>query len=243
MPGLTSRRAAILRGVDSRAATNELLAGLARRRFTPRAFGVFLADATMRSVREAQRRPRALAELTAIHVAVAAVAGRRGAPWLVASWLMGATHLGMLESRTSLGPANALTVARAALPAAGHSLGAGVPIAALVTDFADGQIARRTGSVTRFGAQGDFLADAALWIWFVLRYENSLPWRLVTFAAWIVPVSAVTAVSFARGGMVDLPRSRWFRPAAAVEVLIGMRVIARWATSRRQRRLSGPRKP
>ena len=61
----------------------------------------------------------------------------------------------------------------AALPAARHALGAGVPVAALITDFADGQIARRTSSVTRFGAQGDFLADAALWTWFVIRYENS----------------------------------------------------------------------
>jgi Cu2+-exporting ATPase len=31
--------------------------------------------------------------------------------------------------------------------------------------------------VTRFGAQGDFLADAAVWTWFVIRYENSPGWR------------------------------------------------------------------
>ncbi|MGY6497630.1 MAG: CDP-alcohol phosphatidyltransferase family protein [Microcella sp.] len=235
--------AATLRARDSRAATNALLGGLRRGGFSPRAIGAFLADATLRSVREARRRPRAVAEVTLVHAAVAALAGRRGAPWLLTSWAMGVTHLGMLEERTTLGPANILTVARAALPAAGHRLGSAVPVVALATDFADGQIARRTRTVTRFGAQGDFLADAALWTWFVLRYEHSKAWRMATFAAWLVPVTAVTAISIARGGMVDLPRSRWFRPAAAVEVLIGGRVIARWASARRQRRLSGPRKP
>ncbi|RZS59731.1 CDP-alcohol phosphatidyltransferase-like enzyme [Microcella putealis] len=229
-----TRRARVLAGRDSRAATNELLAGLQRGGFAPRALGGFIADATLRSWREARKRPRAVVEATAVHVAVGALAGRRGLPWIVTSWLMAVTHFGMLEGRRDLGAANVLTVARGALPAAGHRLGSPATVAlALATDFADGKLARGTASVTRFGAQGDFLADTALWTWFVLRHERSAAWRVATFAAWAAPVLGVTAVSFARGGMVDLPRSRWFRPAAAVEVLIGGRVLWRWWASRR----------
>lgn len=229
-----TRRARVLAGSDSRAATDELLGGLRRGGFTPEALGAFIADATLRSWREAAKRPRAVIEATAVHAAIGAVAGRRGLPWIATSWLMAVTHFGMLEGRRDLGAANLLTVARGALPAAGHRLGTPATVAlALATDFADGKLARGTGSVTRFGAQGDFLADTALWTWFVLRHERSTGWRIATFAAWAAPVIGVTAASFARGGMVDLPRSRWFRPAAAVEVLIGSRVLWRWWASRR----------
>lgn len=230
----TRSRARILAGADSRAASNELLAGLRRGGFGPRALGAFVADATMRSWREAAARPRAVVETTAVHAAIGALAGRRGLAWVGASWLMAVTHFGMLESRRDLGAANLLTVARGALPAAGHRLGTPATVAlALATDFADGKIARGTGAVTRFGAQGDFLADTALWTWFVVRHERSTAWRIATFAAWAAPVIGVAAASVARGGMVDLPRSRWFRPAAAVEVLIGGRVLWRWWASRR----------
>jgi len=188
----TRSRARILAGADSRAASNELLAGLRRGGFGPRALGAFVADATMRSWREAAARPRAVVETTAVHAAIGG------------------------------------------LPAAGHRLGTPATVAlALATDFADGKIARGTGAVTRFGAQGDFLADTALWTWFVVRHEQSTAWRIATFAAWATPVIGVAAASVARGGMVDLPRSRWFRPAAAVEVLIGGRVLWRWWASRR----------
>lgn len=228
------RRTRILHGRDSRAATNELLAGLRRGGFGPRAIGSFVVDATLRSWREARTRPRAVVEATAVHAAVGIAAGRRGLPWIATSWLMAVTHLGMLEGRHALGAANVLTLARAALPAAGHRLGSTATVAAaLATDFADGKVARRTGSVTRFGAQGDFLADTALWTWFVMRHERSAGWRLATLAAWAVPVVAVAAASVARGGMVDIPRSRWVRPAAAMEVLIGARVLIRWVAKRR----------
>ena len=195
--------------------------------FAPSALGRFLYDATHRSIREAARRPRALAEATALHLAIGVLAHPRGRVWLTTSWLMTVTHLGMLEERRTLGIPNLLTVARAALPAAEHRLGAAVPVLALLTDFVDGKLARRTGTVTRFGTQGDYLADAALWTWFTLRYESSRAWQVATFAAWALPVGALTVASFARGGMVDLPRSRWIRPAAAMEVLIGARVVVR----------------
>lgn len=227
-------RLAALTGTDSRAATEALLSGLRAQGFGPRALGRFVYDATRRSILEARERPVAVAEATAIHLAIGALAHPHGRAWLATSWLMTVTHLGMLEQRRTLGLPNLLTVARAALPAAAHRLGAAVPVLALATDFVDGKLARRTGTVTRFGTQGDYLADAALWTWFTLRYESSRAWQVATFAAWAIPVGALTVASFARGGMVDLPRSRWIRPAAVMEVLIGARVVVRLVQSRRR---------
>lgn len=221
------RRARILDGVDSRAATDELLAGLRRGRFSGRAIGAFAADATLRSLREARKRPVALAEATAVHAGMAALAHPHGRAWVLTSWLMTVTHLGMLEERRTMGLPNLLTIARATLPAAAARLGSAVPVLALATDLIDGKLARRTGTVTRFGTQGDYLADAALWTWFTVTRERSRGWQLATLAAWAIPVAGLTVASFAKGGMVDLPRSRWLRPAAAVEVLIGARIVAR----------------
>ncbi len=227
-------RREVLDGVDSRAATDELLAGLRQGRFSGRALGAFLADATLRSLREARKRPIAVAEATAVHAGMAALAHPHGRVWITTSWLMTVTHLGMLEHRRTMGLPNLLTIARASLPAAAHRLGSAVPVLALVTDFVDGKLARSSGTVTRFGTQGDYLADAALWTWFTLTHEHSRGWQLATFAAWAIPVAGLTVASFAKGGMVDLPRSRWLRPAAAVEVLIGGRVLWR-LLERRQR--------
>jgi len=221
-------RRRILDGVDSRAATNELLGRLRQRGFGARALGAFVADATLRSIREARKRPIALAEATAVHVGMAALAHPYGRVWVLTSWLMTVTHLGMLEERRRMGLPNLLTVARANLPAAEARLGTARIVAlALVTDFVDGKLARSTGTVTRFGMQGDYLADAALWTWFTLKHERSRAWQVATFAAWAIPVAGLTVASFAKGGIVDLPRSRWLRPAAAVEVLIGARVLVR----------------
>lgn len=232
-------REAILDGSDSRAATNELLGGLRRGGFGGRALGAFIADATVRSIREAGKRPIALAEATAVHAGMAALAHPHGRVWVATSWLMTVTHLGMLEERRTMGLPNLLTVARANLPAAAARLGSAVPVLALATDFVDGKLARRTGTVTRFGTQGDYLADAALWTWFTVTHEKSRGWQLATFAAWAIPVAGLTVASFAKGGMVDVPRSRWLRPAAAVEVLIGARVLARLLARRRAESRAG----
>lgn len=226
-------RRAALDGLDSRAATDELLGGLRRGGFGGRALGAFIADATLRSIREARKRPIALAEATAVHAGMAALAHPHGRAWVATSWLMTVTHLGMLEERRTMGLPNLLTIARANLPAAAARLGSAVPVLALATDFVDGKVARRTGTVTRFGTQGDYLADAALWTWFTVTHETSRGWQLATFAAWAIPVVGLTVASFAKGGMVDVPRSRWLRPAAAVEVLIGARVLARLLARRR----------
>ena len=138
-------RLAALAGADSRAATEALLSGLRAQGFGPRALGRFVYDATRRSMLEARKRPVAVAEATAIHLAIGALAHPRGRAWLLTSWIMTVTHLGMLEQRRTLGAPNLLTVARAALPAAAHRLGAAVPVLALASDFVDGKLARRTG--------------------------------------------------------------------------------------------------
>ncbi|MEO6827043.1 MAG: CDP-alcohol phosphatidyltransferase family protein [Microbacteriaceae bacterium] len=138
---------------------------------------------------------------------------------------MASIHLGMLEERTSIGVPNALTLIRANLPALERRLGVGVPAIALITDFLDGKISRAAGAVTHFGEQADFLADAAVWAWFTVRHETNRWIRAATFAAWVGTVVAVGVCSFAGGAMKDIPRSRWVRPAAVLEVLIGVRFV------------------
>ncbi len=109
-----------------------------------------------------------------------------------------------------------------------RSRGRWAPVFALISDFVDGKLARATGTETSFGQYADFFADAAFWIWFSGRYETSRTICTATFAVWALPVVPVASVSFARGQMIDVPRAWWFRPAAAVQVLLGARMVARW---------------
>ncbi len=218
---------------DSRAATDELLCTLRAGCYTPVAWSRFLARATRRSVRQALLHRRALLESTALHAGLAALADPRQRTWVAASWLLTVSHLGMLENRGTLGVANTLTLIRANLPALENRLGNAVPIVALATDWLDGRISRATGTETRFGRQADFLADTALWTWFTLRHEPNWWLRTATFAAWGVSVVAVTTASFAGGAMKDMPRSRWIRPAAALQVITGLRIVLRQITHTR----------
>ncbi|MBC7725168.1 MAG: CDP-alcohol phosphatidyltransferase family protein [Burkholderiaceae bacterium] len=133
----------------------------------------------------------------------------------------------MLGDRRSIGIPNALTLIRGNLPAVEHRLGRALPVLSLATDFADGKIARATGAVTPFGTQADFLADTAFWTWFIVRHEPSRVVRVLTLASWAVPVLAIAAASITKGRMLDVPRSAWFRPAAAMEVFIGARAVVR----------------
>ncbi|WP_235928821.1 CDP-alcohol phosphatidyltransferase family protein [Marisediminicola senii] len=213
--------------LPSRDSSNALLAVLHDGHWRPRAWGRFIALATIRSVHQASRHPRPLLESTLIHAAMAVLSGRRGLVWIGTSWVMAVTHLGMLEGHRSIGVPNALTLVRATLPAIEHRLGRAVPVVSLLTDFADGKIARATGTVTSFGTQADFLADTAFWTWFIVRHEPSRVIRGLTFAAWTVPVIAIATASITAGRMLDVPRSAWFRPAAAMEVVIGVRAVWR----------------
>lgn len=214
-------------GPSSRAASEALLSALREEGWGPGAWSRFLARAALRSARQAACRWPALAEATALHAALACAARPRGRRWVAGSWLLAVTHLGMLEDRRTLGCANVLTLLRASLPALEDRLGPALPLIGLATDFLDGKIARATDTVTPFGRDADFLADAALWNWYATRHETSPALRVAAAAVWLLPVAAVAASSFASGAMTEVPRSPWIRPAAALEVILAARALRR----------------
>ena len=213
--------------MTSRAATDELLAGVRAGRWKPSAWARFMALSARRSMQQARRHPRALAEATALHAVFAVLAGRRGRRWTAVSWALAISHLGLLEDRPSLGLPSAVTLLRANLPAIWPGAVRWLPAVALATDLADGRIARRTGGQTAFGAQADSLADAAFWTWFVLRHEPSRPVQAAALVAWAGPVAVVTAVSFRRGRILDAPRPVIVRPAAAMQAVVAVRALLR----------------
>lgn len=237
---------------NSRAATNALLAELRQSGWRPRAWTRFLLNATRRSVYQARSRPQALAEITLLHIVFVAAGRRKNPVWTAASWLLAATHLGMLEGRRSLGMADVISLTRANLPALTDSWA--VPVVALASDLADGGLARRLGTTSPFGAAADSLADAAFWAWFALRHEPSRQMRAAALAAWVAPVITVSTASFRRGRMVDAPRPVFIRPAAAMQAVLTARALLRWArgyiadrqsvrATNQGRRLSSARRP
>jgi hypothetical protein len=208
---------------SSRAATNELLAGLRLEQWRPRAWGRFLARAAQRSAQQAALHPRALAEVTVLHAAFAVIGPRRRHAWTLTSWALAAAHLGMLEQHRSIGWPNAITLARANLPTfIDHRWTA---VLAVGTDLADGRLARKLGAETTFGAAADSLADAAFWAWYARRHEPRGSLRAAALLAWVVPVVTVTTASLKRGRMVDAPRPAVVRPAAALQAILAARAI------------------
>ena len=219
-------------GSSSRAATDELLTGLRDGRWRSRAWARFFAAATRRSIRQARLRPRALLEITALHLGFARRA-HGGPVWTVVSWLLAATHLGMLDQHRSIGWANAITLTRANLPTQAHRWW--LPVLALASDLADGRIARKLGTETSFGASADALADAAFWTWFALRHEPDARLRAAAVLAWVLPALAVTTGSVGRGRMIDAPRPVLLRPAATLQAVLTGRAVLRHAHGRGDR--------
>ncbi len=211
---------------ESRAATNAMLAELRYARWRADGWRRFFRAAAVRSARQAARHPRAAVELTLLHCAVVAAAGRRGRAWVATSWLLGLAHLGLLGDRSSIGPATGLTLVRANLPAAVFMRGDWLAALAVCTDLADGWLARRLEHETMFGGYADSLADAAFWTWFALRHEPHRRVRAAAIAASLGPAVVVTISSVARGRMVELPRSVLMRPAAAMQVVLAARAIS-----------------
>jgi hypothetical protein len=216
---------------SSREATNDLLHDLAAGGWRPAAWANFLLAAAERSVDQARLHPRALAEVTALHGLLLATAPPSGRRWISSSWLLASTHLGLLEDRSHLGPADLLTLARGNLPAVVSARHPWLASLAMATDFVDGRLARRTDTTTPFGAYADVFADAAFWIWFTTDPKNRRDLRAAAVLTWLLPVGAVTAVSIGRGRMVDAPRPRWVRPAATLQVLVAVRAL--WRAQRR----------
>lgn len=212
------------RGADeSRTATDALLAGLASGGWGPRSWVRFAAATSTRSLDQARKHPRAVLEATALHTALGLLAGREHRRWVATSWVMTVTHLGMLGPSTSLGAASAVTLVRANLP--GMAVASPwLAVAAVVSDRVDGMLARRAGP-TQFGHYADSLADSAFWAWFAYRNETDRRLLATAAVAWVAPVAAVTAISFKRGRMVEVPRVAWLRPAAAMQAVLALRAI------------------
>jgi len=210
---------------SSRAATDALLGGLAAGRFSPAAWSAFGLATLRRSLEQVAAHPQAASELSLLHAAFAVLAPPRRRRWVGASWLLAITHLGLLGPARSLGAPSTLSLARANLPA----VATGSPwvcLAALASDKADGALARRLGP-TQFGHYADSLADAAFWAWFAARHETDRRVLAAAALAWLAPVAAVGALSIGRGHMVEVRRSRWLRPAAAMQVLLTVRAFRR----------------
>jgi phosphatidylglycerophosphate synthase len=205
----------------SRQATNDLLALLRVREPWWRRWSRFAAATAVRSAQQLSAHRRAALELTALHGAFLAARRPGGHRWILASWALSASHLGLLGPRRSIGWASAVTLLRANTPAL-RGAGRWAGLVAVASDRADGLIARRVGP-TQFGHHADSLADAAFWTWFALRFEPDRRLRWAAVAAWALPVAAVTAVSITRGRMVDPPRPPGLRPAAAMQGLLAVR--------------------
>ncbi len=141
---------------------------------------------------------------------------------LAASWATAITHLGLLgPRRRSIGPANALSLLRANLPAGRWS-----PVLAIASDVADGWLARRT-TPTAFGAYADGLADVVFWTRQAWAREPSGLLRAAAAAAWLLPLPAIGAAYFLSGRTVDYPRPVLVRRlSAGVQALLAARAGA-----------------
>jgi hypothetical protein len=221
----------------SRAATNELLAELRTGRWRPRAWGRFIGRAAVLSWTAAQHRPRAVAEIAAVHAALAALSrGKRRTSsgyWVAISWALSTTHLGLLESNRSLGVANIMTLLRANLPAMRPRDGRLCAAAALASDLVDGRLARWRHTATPFGQYADSIADAVFWTWFAFRHETDPRMRLLALGSWTIPAVTVMVTSVAGGRMVDAPRPVVARPAALMQIVLTIRALSRPGTTQR----------
>lgn len=172
-------------------------------------------------------------ELTALHAAMLGLATRRR--WVLVSWMLSITHLGMLGPRQRVGLPNAITLLRANLPAIGrgghgdhgdhyaHLLGA----AALASDLVVGRLARTTGTETRFGTYADAVADATFWTSFAMRHDPARSAQVAAVAAWVLPIAVITVLSVHQGRMIDHPRPVLLRPAAAMQAVLAVRALRR----------------
>jgi phosphatidylglycerophosphate synthase len=190
--------------------TRELLTDLRESRFRPRAWTRFLRRSFARAREGRREYPRAHLETLALGaVGLAAWAGgferpgaaTAGAAWWLAVVLMVDWHLGLLDHRERLGPANVLSILRAGTPPALLALGTaplGVALFAVAgaSDVLDGRLARRRGETTRLGhwldASGDglVLGAAALvvlppWAAGLVIARYAIPWVLVAAAYFV----------------------------------------------------------
>jgi CDP-alcohol phosphatidyltransferase len=223
--------------VEARRFVDSALADLRASGWSVGGWGRFLAGSLVRSWDDARRQRCALAEISAGHLVVAA---RRPGPWVLGSWAMAVTHLGLLgDTPRCLGWANRFTLLRANLPALAPDAPAWTGLAALATDLLDGGIARRTVDTTAFGGYADALADVAFWTWYAVRHEEHAPLRALCIAVWVSPASALTVAYLALGRAVDYPRPSALRDVSvALQIVLTLRALSRAGSGR-----SRPRRP
>jgi phosphatidylglycerophosphate synthase len=125
---------------------------------------------------------------------------------LVGAWALLSVPALPDHPRDGLGPANAVTLARGVLVAAlvallGESLGpvagwwiATAGLAAFTLDWVDGQVARRTGWASPFGARLDMELDAL-----TVLVLCALAWQLGQTGAWILLGGALRYLFVAAG--------------------------------------------
>jgi phosphatidylglycerophosphate synthase len=155
--------------------------------------------------------------------------------WLLTTALMADWHLGMIPSPrnpapTRLGLANRISLLRAMLPAAilgvpaqRPRLRAGVGLVALITDLADGLIARRTRTVTHFGVVADPLADAVVWPALAATARRDAMGHTlarVTLVRYLFPLIVSLFVTFARGRTFDWYPSRLGKWSSALLAVV-----------------------
>jgi phosphatidylglycerophosphate synthase len=152
-----------------------------------------------------------------------------GSAYALATWALLSSAL--LRSRTSLGPADRVTLARGVLVGGVTALvvdrvGQGVPTAVIVSfaavalalDFVDGQVARRTGTSSAVGARFDMEVDAFLILVLSVYVAFSFgPWVLAIGAMRYVFVAASRVFPWLIG---DLPPSYARKTVAAVQGIV-----------------------
>jgi phosphatidylglycerophosphate synthase len=149
------------------------------------------------------------------------------------AWLAGALYTVALWAilhrcrRGPFGPADRVTLARAALTGVvaalvvdGSAVAALTAVAAvaLALDWVDGQVARRTGTVSSFGARFDMETDAFLVLVLSVHVAGSLgAWVLAIGAMRYVFVAASWSLPWLRG---PLPPSFARKTVAAVQGIV-----------------------
>lgn len=225
------RRPPIRRPAGSRQWLDGELGELRRSAASPRAWVGFIGRSCSRSLDQWHRHPRAARHVVAVHLLLALLTRRA---WPAASFLLCATHLGLLGEQDRLAPADLVSLLRGNLPALLPASRWSGPIAA-VSDAVDGALARRAGGGTAFGAYLDLLADLAFWNWSATRSEPQLAVRLFALGFWSLPAAVITAAYFVTGRTVDYPRLTLVRQlSGGVQGLLAIRSF-RQETARRRR--------
>ncbi len=165
--------------------------------------------------------------------------GRAG--WLVGAGVGAAVTLLIRRGLVSrallvLGPADRVTLTRAVLVCGVAALvadGAGTIAAqsrstvlllvalssvALLLDAVDGRVARRTGTVSPFGARFDLEVDAFLILVLSVQVARDFGWWVLLLGSWRYALLAgATWASWLRG---QLPARRWRKVVAAVQGVV-----------------------